>query len=481
MKEKSGLSRRGFLTHVAEGVTGGGLAVGLGIGGSLLTGCDEDSSTPLDESSDKAKASQIPLASLPPHAITGSNAANRRDTDYFPFFSDEEFAARYAKIQAEMVTAGYKALIVYGGLHYSGNDTGQANVVYLANFAFLTQSYVILPQSGEPTLYAPYDFHVPPAKKVSPIQNVVYSPDLTAGPIMTLNALGLAQGDSIGIVAYTNASIPYNHYKAFEMGIQPVGGVMLKEATAWFENLRWKHSVEELAALERAGKITDLVVNKVYSAAKPGVKHIDLHRVLQVSTATEGGTFALSHVGSTPMENPTVTYPDMYPTTDELKNGDVFMTEIAVGYGNYTTKICSTAFVGEPSDDYKRLFELAVKILHSCTSTLKPGMTGKDVNQFLVNNVTGDYTYYQPLLMGWSTYLHSPWCGGIPGTIIHTYLTMYTEAFVFEPGHTFSIIPWVGIKDTNKAVWLGTTYKFTDDGLEPFTSYPVDEMRIIKV
>jgi Xaa-Pro aminopeptidase len=155
------------------------------------------------------------------------------------------------------------------------------------------------------------------------------------------------------------------------------------------------------------------------------------------------------------------------------------MTEIAVGYGNYTTKMCSTFFVGQPTDDYKRLFDLAAGLLHAAEDGLKPGMTGADVSKYLADAITGDYTYYQPLVMGWSTYLHPPYLGGLPGNPAYDFFARPFDAFALEEGHTFTIIPWVGLKDTKKAVWLGTTYKMTATGVEALTNFAVDELRIV--
>jgi hypothetical protein len=53
------------------------------------------------------------------------------------------------------------------------------------------------------------------------------------------------------------------------------------------------------------------------------------------------------------------------------------------------------------------------------------------------------------------------------------------DAFALEEGHTFTIIPWVGLKDTKKAVWLGTTYKMTATGVEALTDFAVDALRIV--
>ena len=51
------------------------------------------------------------------------------DNDFFPSFSEQEFARRRRTIRASMREKGLDCLIIYGAYSYAGTDTGSVNVV----------------------------------------------------------------------------------------------------------------------------------------------------------------------------------------------------------------------------------------------------------------------------------------------------------------------------------------------------------------
>ena len=96
------------------------------------------------------------------------------------------------------------------------------------------------------------------------------------------------------------------------------------------------------------------------------------------------------------------------------------MTEIAVGYGNYFGKLWGTFFVGEPTRDYKRLFNLAVSVHDRAIENLKPG-------------------------------------------------------------HCVTVIAFPVTTDMKKGLWVGTTCLSTKKGLKKLHAYPVNRLRVVEV
>lgn len=155
------------------------------------------------------------------------------------------------------------------------------------------------------------------------------------------------------------------------------------------------------------------------------------------------------------------------------------MTEIALGYGLYFGKIWGTYFVGEPTKEYLKLFELAVFVHDKAISELKPGMRGRDVNKFVEPFKKAGCVNPAPLMMGWSTYNHAPLAGAVEGGPAEGWLKPSYLDFVFKPGHCVTIISWPVTPDMKKGVWVGTTCVFTEDGLKKFHSYPVNKLRVV--
>ena len=205
--------------------------------------------------------------------------------------------------------------------------------------------------------------------------------------------------------------------------------------TQWYESFRLIKSTEEIELMEKAGALTDLAHEELFLATRPGIRHSDLRRIVEGVAGRFGGKYPFSHVSSTPMAKPRSFYPDFYPTHRTIDTGDVVMTELTLGYGIYFGKLWGTYFVGEPIREYRKLFELAASVHDKAIDELKPGMRGRDVNQWLEPFKEAGYIQFLPLVNGWSTYNHAPSAGAIEGTPAAQRLKPADLDFIFQEGH----------------------------------------------
>jgi len=398
-------------------------------------------------------------------------------SDFFPEFSADEFARRHAMVRAAMRARGIDCLVVYGFHHYNGNDVGQTNVVYLANFANVVQSYVVFPVSGEPTLVVGLAFHLAIARKLSAIPRVVADPGLASGMVRAVRQVEPAPS-RIGIVGYHQGlTLPYEHRRQLEAACPSAG---LEDVTGWFLGLRLVLSGEEQTLMKRAAGLSDHIHERVFDATRRGITHAEVCRVVGIEALSAGGHWALSHVGSTAMADPEAYYPNFYATDEVFQAGDVCQTEFAIGFGNYMVKTTTSYFMGQPTDEYRRLFAVAVEVQNRCIDGLKPGMTGRDVDRFTEPAVEAGFELSQPIVGGYSTYNTAPWAGAVAGTALAV-LCKPSESFVFEPGQSLFVIGTPNIPGTRKGVWVGQTCLVTEHGLERLGRYPVEEIRIVPV
>ena len=181
------------------------------------------------------------------------------------------------------------------------------------------------------------------------------------------------------------------------------------------------------------------------------------------------------------MANPQRYYPDFWPTHRTIEAGDVVMTEITLSYGGYCGKIWGTYFVGEPTQEYRDLFELAASVHDKAARELKPGMTGRDVKKYVQPIKEAGYTTAVPLILGWSTSNTPPRVGALdssPGMFLEK--SEYLN-FVFKPGLCVNIIAFPVTPDMKKGLWVGTTLVFTDSGLRELHSYPANKLRVVRM
>ena len=403
------------------------------------------------------------------------------ENDYFPVFSKQEYERRYSMVRVAMAEKGLDCLIIYGAYHWGGTDTGQANAVYLSNYAPVVHSYVVVPLKEEPTLVLSFALHIPNARDCSVIRDIRGGGfDLVPAVAERIEELGLQKG-RIGIVgplpSWWTSTIPVEHHR-FLTGTFPEA--RFETVTKWYEYLRIVKSDEEVRLMEKAGILTDLAHEEVFLATRPGVRHTDLRQIIEGVAGRFGGKYPFSHVGSTSMKNPERYYPDFYPTHRTIHAGDVVMTEISLGYGLYFGKIWGTYFVGRPTREYRELFRLAAGVHDQAIREIKPGMKGSDVDTWLAPIQEAGYVNAVPLVMGWSAYNHAPHAGALKGAPAEAMVKPSDLEFVFKPGHTVCIVAFPVTPDLKKGLWVGTTCVFTKKGLKRLHAYPVSKLRVVE-
>jgi Xaa-Pro aminopeptidase len=397
--------------------------------------------------------------------------------DFFPMFSDAEMARRHASVRTEMQKRELDALVVYGSIAM-GNSQGQVNVQYLARYAAVIETYLVFPAEGEPTLLFYVPFHVPNARALAYVSDIRPGPALP-NVVSRLKELGAERG-RIGLVgpgATSGSNITlYSEQRQFIDESLP--DARFENANVWFDDLRLIKSAEELALLERAGAITDLAHEEMFQLTRPGVTHTELRRAVEALAARHGATFPFAHIGSFSQREPAGYYPDFYPTGARVSAGELVMTEFALGYGNYWSKLWGSFFVGEPTAEYRRLFEVAARVHDNLCAGLRPGMKGRDVDAFLQPII--DAGFEQPanvLVGGWSAMNHAPAMGALPSSLSAP-LARHFADYELKPGHTLTLQAWINIPKTSKGLWVGSTGAITADGFRSYNRYPISALRV---
>ena len=402
--------------------------------------------------------------------------------DFFPAFSEREFEGRRRKIRNAMKEQGLDCLLIYGAYSYAGTDSGQLNVVYLANYAGINHTYVVFPLDGDPTVIICNANHVANAKDISVIADLrAGGMDLVPGVAQRVRELKL-DACRMGVVgplpSWWTHTIPVEHHDYLR---QAFPKMRFETVTPWFENLRLVKSAEEIALMKKAAALTDEAFEELFNATRPGVRHTDLRRLIEGVALRHGGKLPFSHVSSTSMRDPHQCYPDFYPTDKTVNAGELVLTELALGYGLYFGKIWGAYFVGEPTSEYRKYFELAVAVHDAAIAELKPGMSGRDVNRWLQRFKESGYINAAPLVNGWSNYNHAPHFGAIDGTPASKRTYPSDLDFVLAPGQCLGIRSYPVSPDLKRGLWLGTTCVMTDQGLSRLHRYPVTELRIAPV
>lgn len=406
---------------------------------------------------------------------------NMVGNDWLPPFSLPEFERRFKLVRAGMREAGLDALVVYGAHSFAGRDLGQINAVYLSNYAAFIQSYVVVPLHEEPTMFVPIPEHIPNARDLSSLTDIRNSggTKCEVGVAERLLELGLQRG-RIGVVGPMNASwwnlsLPAEAKAHLDATLPDAEFVIVGEL---YERWRLIKSDEELEHQRRGAAINDAAQEAIIAATKPGITHSELSDVGYAVSGQLRGKTAYIHMGSTSMENPTMKYPDPFPTHKPVRAGDVVMSEHSVGYGSYYGKLMSTWFVGAPTKEYAEMFKVAAETYENAIAELKPGMTTEDADGLIEPVAKAGYTVSLPLIGGWSAY-NSPPMGGWTSTVDASKRARFHDSMVFEPGMAVRINVNPHTDDHTRSVWVASACVFTDTGLESLHHYNPAELRIV--
>lgn len=397
--------------------------------------------------------------------------------DAFPVFSHAEMAGRLARVREEMGRRGLEAVLVYGHTGI-GNSPGQVNLQYLARYAAVIETYLLVPADGAMTMFLAVPYHIPNARAISCVDDIRWG-DALGGAIGEIRAKGFRKVGLVGPGAVAHAG-PTLFSEGRDRLAAGLDGVRLENATPWFDDLRLIKSDEELAVMRSAGALTDLAHEEVFRRTRAGATPRAIRRAMDVLAAQNGATYPFGHIGAIPMSAPQGFYPDFYPTDAPIAPGSLMMTELCLGHGNYWAKLWGSYFVGEPAAEYRRLFETAARVHDDLVAGLKPGMTGREVNDFLAPIAAAGFEQPANVLVGgWSAMNHAPQMGAMPSSLSEPFTRPFLDVRL-RPRQTVTVQAWVSVPGQPKGLWVGSSGVITETGYESFNRYPVSQLRVVQ-
>jgi Xaa-Pro dipeptidase len=372
----------------------------------------------------------------------------------YPRFSDAEFARRYDAMRAAMAEAREYALIIYG------TPGADAAVSYLSNFLVSREAVLIFPLTGEPTLFVQYFNHLPNARKVAAINDVRWGgPDMMAAVAENMHERRI-EAARFGVVG----ALPWNYYNKLWPTLR---GAIFEDFTPRFQQLRQIKSEEEIAFLRRGAEFSDLAIEALEREVRPGMREVELTAIVEGAYLGLGGRTHIHFMATTPMSNPSICVPAQYQTNRVIERGDVLITEISSQYHGYPGQILRPFAIGAlPTDDYQRMFDVALETFTRITGVLRDGATADDVLDAAEYIHTSGYTICDDLLHGFG--------GGYLQPSLRTRRTSIRspQPFTFRENMTVVIQPNIITEDQRMGLQLGELVRITRDGVESLHRYP---------
>jgi Xaa-Pro dipeptidase len=381
-------------------------------------------------------------------------------------FSEQEMARRYGLTLELIERLELDALAIYGN---SGvNRHNHANGFWLSQWQDMHHCYLVVPRESEMTLLVGLVNHVPNARELSDVPNVVwggYEPGKTIGSLVR-GRIGL-----VGVNATWSDGMPWRHYEDLR-----ASGAELVDVTREYASLRRIKSPEEVERLRGAAELSDLAITTLVDVAKPGVAETELVALVEESYRRRGGTTRITFLRSMPMDAPNGCLPAQNPSDRRLAKGDVIITEFSASLWGYSGQVHRPVFVGaEPTGDWLRMFETARDAYDSITKGMTPGSTEGDVIRNSAVIGERGYAIYDDLIHGYGTDYGPP--------LVDRSCVGYWESGeeapagrTIEQGMTIVVQPNPITPDERMGLQLGALTVVTGGGAESLHTLPFEPL-----
>jgi Xaa-Pro aminopeptidase len=154
------------------------------------------------------------------------------------------------------------------------------------------------------------------------------------------------------------------------------------------EKVRSIKSAEEIAVLEQAAKLGDLMLAACRETARPGVKECEVYgRMSEVMIANGGEEPTLFLWACDRLPYP---HPFRVPTTRKLERCDVIICEIHPKHGGYFTHVERTFSVGEPERKQRDIYAGCVAAYEAGLAQFGPGRKISSAMQAVKETIDGN-------------------------------------------------------------------------------------------
>jgi Xaa-Pro dipeptidase len=250
-------------------------------------------------------------------------------------------------------------------------------------------------------------------------------------------------------------------------------GWSLTDTSTFIAKQRAVKDEHELSVMREAGRLVSLALSSSLAIAKEGVTELELDNAgtsalfEEVSRVHPNATLDLLVMSpSGPVRS---IMPHVFSNTRKLQNGDVIIHSRQVALNGYRAECERTFMIGEPTDQAKHAFEIAVEAQSAALAAIKAGVTMKEVDgaarRIIQKAGYGEYSIHRT--------------GHSIGISVHELPSLrFDEEGILEENMAFSIEPGIYIPGVG-GFRHSDTIIVTKDGYELITEYPSEVKELL--
>ncbi|MPZ76721.1 MAG: M24 family metallopeptidase [Deltaproteobacteria bacterium] len=397
----------------------------------------------------------------------------------YPRFSRAEYERRYNNIRKLMREQKLDCLLIVGGsaaygrlwfnFRYVTNMMGKAE---MANYCFF-------PKEGEPAVIVRPGHSLAGGMLArSAVRNVIVgTPNVLTAIVNEIKERGYDKG-RVGIVEYDPyTSIPKNHWDLFVAQLPQAEFVF---TTKEFIAMRLLKSPEEIQALEKSAEFGDAGIRAMQERVTPGMTEGEVFGIVHEAVMKAGGEMGMIQLGSCSMLDPDINDQRPRPVERVIGDRDIINNELGIFYNGYEAQCGKPVVTGEPTAEYKEMFELALEGYQRMVPTLSAGKSSADSVEAAKFILDTDYEFYGGFLQGMlgANPRHEPQIGfDRAQSAEDRFLYGDDGRLVYQVGHVFTLQMHIVDKKHSKGLFLGDFFAIEENGPRCLNRFPPELVR----
>ena len=283
----------------------------------------------------------------------------------FPKFSEAEMRRRREAIEGAMAEAGADHLLLCGA-----GFRGSA-VPWLTGWPVSTEVIAVLSPGQRDAIFVQFFNHVPQATRLAAEADVAWGGASTVGTVAEELKRRGAAGNRLGVIGPLS-------FSGRDVLAEICGDIIDMNRT--YFRLRLLKSAEEIDWFRIGAALSDLSIDALRRELRPGLTERDLSDIVEAAYVPWGGTTGIHFFGVTSMHEPDLCVPAQFPSTRQIRAGDVVFTEITANFWEYGGQVLRTFSIAEdPTPLYRDLHDAAQGAYEAILAVLRPGARPADV------------------------------------------------------------------------------------------------------
>ncbi|WP_028784023.1 M24 family metallopeptidase [Thalassobacillus devorans] len=162
-------------------------------------------------------------------------------------------------------------------------------------------------------------------------------------------------------------------------------GYSLSDISQQLVRMRYIKSEEEIDMMKKAGQLVNLGVQTSIEACRAGISELQMdaegNKAIYQAASQEHPDATLELIVMSPSGKVRTTLPHIFSNTRQVKNGESIIHSRQVALNGYRAELERTIFVGHPSEEQRKLFDLATEAQLKALEFIRPGVKASEVDQ----------------------------------------------------------------------------------------------------